>query len=122
LFDRIAFVDLFVVGNDFSSDSIEKARNLYYQNQLANQISSQVNAIKSKLTSALNIHLNIEQETIINTSSVFMSLETRLMKSLSNKQIKQVESAAIQLPTSFQSNTNENSTVSIRVCFLLFRS
>ena len=61
-------VDLFVDGNDFSSEAVEKGRNLYYQKQLANQITNQVNEMISKLTSTLNIHLNIGQEFIMNTS------------------------------------------------------
>ena len=122
MYDRIEFVDLFVDGNDFSSESIEKGRNLYYQKQLANQINSQVSEIISKLTSILNIHLNIGQETIMNTSEVFMSLETRLLNSLSNKQIKQVGNAAIRLPSNFQTNISQNSTVSIRVRYLFLHS
>ena len=54
----------------------------------------------------------------MNTSSVFMSLETRSIESLSNKQIKQVGDAAIRLPSNFQTNISQNSTVSLRVCSL----
>ena len=95
---------------------------MYYQKQLANQITNQVNEMISKLTSTLNIHLNIGQEMIMDTSSVFMSLETRSIESLSNKQIKQVGDAAIQLPSTFQTNISQNSTVSLRVCFLFLHS
>jgi hypothetical protein len=111
--DRIEFVDK----NDFSSESIAKERNLYYQKQLANKILRQVNETVSKLTSTLNIHLNIGQKTVMNTSEVFMSLETQSIESLSNKQIKQVANAAIRLPSTFQTNNRHNSTVSLRVCF-----
>ncbi len=37
--------DLFVDGNDFSYETIQKNRNLYYQQQLANQVSIQINQI-----------------------------------------------------------------------------
>ncbi len=76
----------------------------------------------SLLTSSLNIHLNIGQDLIMNTSEVFMSLETNTINSLSNKQIKQIGNGQISLPTNFNSNINKNSTVSIRVCFLIFFS
>jgi hypothetical protein len=52
-----------------------------------------MNKIMSLLTSSLNVHLNVGQETMMNTSQVFMSLETRSIQSLSNKQIKQVGNA-----------------------------
>ena len=68
--------------------------------------------IISLLTSSLSIHLNIGQESIMNTSQVLMSLETRSIQSLSNKQI-QVGNGQINLNL----NTNHNSTVSIRVSF-----
>ena len=91
-------------------------KNSYYQKQLANQIQNQMNELISKLTSTLNIHLNVGQQSIMNTSEVFMSLETQSIQSLSNKQIKQVGSASIRLPSTFQTNANMNSPVSIRVC------
>jgi hypothetical protein len=110
---------LFVDGNDFSWESIQKGRNIYYQKQLANQIKSQASQITSLLTSALNIHLNIGQNLIMNTSEVFMSLETKSIESLSNKVVKQVGNAEIRIPSNFNTNISRSSTVSIRVCFFL---
>jgi hypothetical protein len=78
---------------------------------------NQVNEIISLLTSTINIHLNIEQSSLINTSEVFMSLETKLFESLSKKIIKQIGNAQIQLPSNFNTNISSNSIVSIRVCF-----
>ncbi len=69
-------LNLFINKNDFSKETIDKNRNIYYQKKLANQINNQVKEIISLLTSALNIHLNIGQNLIINTPEVFMSLET----------------------------------------------
>lgn len=115
------YIDLFADGNDFSWGTIEKSRNIYYQKQLANKIMDQVNKILSLLTPSLNIHLNIGQDLIMNTSQVFMSLETKSMNSLSNKQIKPVGNAQIDLPTNMKSNINDNETISIRVCvFFVF--
>jgi hypothetical protein len=65
----------------------------------------------------LNIHLNIDQNLTMNTSSVFMSLETISIESLSNKIIQQVENAEIHLPSNLNSNMNNKQTVSLRVCF-----
>lgn len=94
--------------------------NSYYQQKLASQIQKQMNQLNSKLTAAFNIHLNVGQQSIMNTSEVYMSLETQSIQSLSNKQLKQVGDAAIYLPSTFQTNTDLDSTVSIRVCSLVF--
>jgi hypothetical protein len=104
-------------GNDFSFETIEKNRNTYYQQQLANEIMIQMTAMITILTSALNIHLYIGQNVIMNTSAVFMSLETKSIQSLSNKLVKQVGNAQILLPTNFNLNISNNRTISIRVCF-----
>jgi hypothetical protein len=66
----------------------------------------------SSLTSALNIHLNIGQNSTLNTSAAFMSLETLSIQLLSNKQIQQVGNAQIHLPTL---NINQNRTVLLQV-------
>jgi hypothetical protein len=110
----ILFLDLFANGNDFSSETIEENRNLDYQKQLANQIATEVTQTISLLTSALNIHLNIGQNMTINSSSVFMSLETISFESLSDKLIEQTENGHILI----SSNYNTNRIVSLRVCFL----
>jgi hypothetical protein len=110
---------LFADGNDFSWNTIEKGRNLYYQKQTADQINSQTKETVSLLTSALNIHLNIGQNQTINTSSVFMSLETISVESLSNKLIQPIGNAQISLPSNINSNMNNDQTISLRVCFCL---
>jgi hypothetical protein len=70
----------------------------------------------SLLTSALNINLNIGQNLTLNTSSVFMSLETISIKSLPNKLIQPVGNAQIQLPSNLNSNFDNDQTISLRVC------
>ncbi len=112
------FADLFASGNDFSWETIEKNRNLYYQKQSANQITSQITETNSFLTAALNIHLNIGQISTINTSSVFMSLEATSMELLPNKLLQQVGGGRISLPENFY--MNKNGTVSLRVSFSFF--
>jgi hypothetical protein len=110
-------IDLFADGNDFSFETIEKNRNIYYQKQMANQIEAEVTKTRSLITSALNIHLNIGQNMTMNLSSVFMSLERISFQSLTNKLINQIENAQIYIPSNFHSNLNDNKPVSLRVCF-----
>ena len=109
---------MFADGNDFSYETIEKNRNLYYQQQTADEINEQTKETISILTSTLNIHLNIGQNQLMNTSSVFLSLETISIESLQNKIIQQVGNAQIQLPSNINSNINNDQTISLRVCFL----
>ncbi|CAF4361876.1 unnamed protein product, partial [Adineta steineri] len=109
--------DLFSDGNDFSTETIEKNRNLYYQKQLANQINSQVTEIISLLTASLNIHLNIGQKYRMNTSQSFVSLETISIQSLKDRLVKQVENAQFSIPSDFILNTTSNSSISLRVIF-----
>ena len=106
--------DLFADGTDFSSSTIEKNRNIYYQKQQANAIIDQTIEIMSLLTNALKIHLNLGQNSTMNTPSIFMTLETLSMESLSNKVIQSIGDAQIHLPENFQINLTE---VSLRVRF-----
>jgi hypothetical protein len=72
----------------------------------------------SVLTSALNIHLNIGQNSTMNTTAVFMSLETlSSIQSLSNKQIQQIGNAQIHLPIL---NMNSSGRISLRVRYFFF--
>ena len=107
---------LFADGDDFSWNTIEQGRNLYYQKQAADQISAQSTQTIALLTSALNIHLNVGQTQTINTSSVFMSLETISSQSLANKTIQPFGNAQITLP----STLTNNQTLSLRVCLFFF--
>ncbi len=87
---------------------------------MANQIEAEVTETLSLITSALNVHLNIDQNMIMNLSSVFMSLERISFQSLTNKLINQIENAQIYIPSNFHSNLTDNKPVSLRVCFFLF--
>ncbi len=84
---------------------------------MANQIEAQFTKTLSLITSALNIHLTIDQNMIMNLSSVFMSLERISFQSLTNKLINQIENAHIYIPSNFHSNLTDNKPVSLRVCF-----
>ncbi|CAF1124779.1 unnamed protein product [Adineta steineri] len=107
-------LNLFSDGNDFSTATIDKNRNIYYQKQLANQINSQVTQMISLLTSSLNIHLNIGQSSLMNTSQSFVSLETISIASLKDRLVKQVENAQFNIPSDFILNTTSNSSISLR--------
>lgn len=120
-FDRdhckeLFLVDLFVDGNDFSSESIERGRNLFYQKQLANEMTHRMNEILSLLSSSMNIHLNMGQHSIINTPNVYLSMEIVSTNGLINKTIEQVGNAQIEFPSELNLSVNENSTISVRVC------
>jgi exosortase/archaeosortase len=81
----------------------------------SNKIIVQVTEALSAITATLNIHLNIGQSTIINTAAVFISLERATIASLSTKLIKQVGNAQISMPSIFDLNLTENTSVLLRV-------
>ena len=109
-------LDLFADGNDFSWQAIQQGRIRYYQRQLANQIQSKTEATLDLLTEALHIHLNIGQSMTMNTSSVFMSLETVTTQSLSSRTLHPSGPAYIQLPSTLQLTPSNETTLSLRVC------
>ena len=82
-------------------------KNFYQQKQLANQIENQMKEIISRLNLILNIHLNVGQQSIVNTSEVFMTLQSETIESLSNQTFA---NGAIQF-----SQININQTKSIRI-------
>ena len=81
----------------------------------ADLIAKQVSETLASITAALNIHLNVGQNLTMNTTSVFVSLETVSFQSLTNKLIRQVANAQIRLPAQINSNQSSNSSVSLRV-------
>ena len=67
------------------------------------------------LTAALSAHLNIGQQSTINTSSIFMSLETLSVDSLANKQLRPCDSVQIRFPSYWPSNITNETLLSLRV-------
>jgi len=67
----------------------ENEKNIHQQRELARQIETKMKEVISRLNSILNIHLNVGQQSIVNTSEVFMSLQSETIESLSNQQFAQ---------------------------------
>ncbi|CAF1615089.1 unnamed protein product [Adineta ricciae] len=107
-------LNLFANGNDFSWSTIEKNRDLYYQQQLANEIRMKTNAMMLMISSSLDVQLNVKQTFVVNTSEVFMSQEKTSLASLFHKEINQSENSHIRFPSILQTNLNENQTISLR--------
>ena len=111
-------VDRFADGTDFSDETINKNRNLYYQQQLATAASQELSQATSLLTSMLNAHLNVGQNFTLNTPQVIMSVQPLSPQSLTSNQ--SLSSNGITLPASALTNTTDlptASTVSLQVSF-----
>ena len=83
----------------------ENEKNIYQQKELANQIETKMKEMISRLNSILNIHLNVGQQSIVNTSEVFMTLQSETIESLSNQTFA---NGAIQF-SSIEMNQTEKS-------------
>jgi hypothetical protein len=59
-----------------SDENFQIYENLLKQNKFLNEITNKVNKIISLLTSTLIIHLNIQQDFIINTSQIYFSIKS----------------------------------------------
>ena len=110
-------LDLFADGDDFSWQTIERGRNQYYQRQLSEQIQTKASATLDLLSSALKIHLNVGQNMTMNTSSLFMSMETVTVKALSTRTVYQSGGARIQMPPTLRLDANNQTSISLRVRF-----
>ena len=108
---------LFADGDDFSWQTIERGRNQYYQRQLSNQIQTKTSATLDLLSSALKTHLNVGQNVTMNTSSLFMSMETVTVKALSTRTVYQSGGARIQMPPTLRLEPSNQTSISLRVRF-----
>jgi hypothetical protein len=68
-------IDLFAEGNDFSSATIDRNRNLFYQKRVTRLVAAQMNEIISWLTHALQSRLNVGQSFVSNSSSAIFLLQ-----------------------------------------------
>ena len=80
---------------------------MYQQKELAGEIENQVKDMISRLNSILNIQLNVGQQSIVNTSEVFMSLQSETIESLSNQQFAQGSIQFSQMETNQTKNQFE---------------
>lgn len=87
----------------FLDDKSEQFRNIFYQKQTANEIESTADEIISLVTSSLNIHLNINQQYLLNSSQIYFHLQKLTIQSLQN-----------QIPMKF--NQTNDSSLLLRVC------
>ena len=110
----VSRTDLFANGQDFSWNTIQNGRNAFYQKQLAQQVTTQTEETTALLTAALKVHLNLGQQLLMNTSSIFVSMETVSINSLTNRTIQPMSNAHIRLPTTMLDPSN-NQTISLRV-------
>ena len=103
---------MFADGNDFSSSTIEKGRNLFYQNELKEKIQNEMKELQMKLKEGLNIHLNVNQTFLLNSSSIVFSITKLPIDSFLNKTLS-------DQPVSFPSelNLSSNQSQSLRVRF-----
>lgn len=67
-----------------------EGRNRFYQQQLSNQIQIDMNELTSSLTEELNFHLNWNQSFVVNTPSVFFSLQKISIQYVLNQTIADV--------------------------------
>jgi hypothetical protein len=110
----VSRTDLFANGEDFSWNTIQTGRNAFYQKQLAQQLTTQTKETTALLTAALKVHLNLDQHLLMNTSAIFVSMETVSINSLTNRTIQPMNNAHIRLPTTMLDPSN-NQTISLRV-------
>ena len=111
-------LSLFADGNDYSEETIETNRNIYYQTQLANQVHEQQTKIILLLVSALKVHLNINQNFTINTPEISMLLARMLFESLLNKEFENDE---IFIPSQMNSTLNNNDVILFQVSFVFLK-
>jgi len=94
----------------------ENEKNIYQQKELAKQIEDKMKEVISRLNSILNIHLNVGQQSIFNTSEVFMSLQSETNQTEKSIRIQ----SKIEPLASFGNSVNTN--VSRSISFSLFNS
>ncbi|CAF1275359.1 unnamed protein product, partial [Adineta ricciae] len=109
---------LFAIGDDYSWNTIQQERNRYYQKQTANTINHQLTEIISSITAAFQIHLNIEQKIVLNTTSMFFSLEKLSLQSLPNKLLLLIGNGRIKLPANLNLIENSPDIVLLRSIML----
>lgn len=118
--------NMFADGDDFSWETIQKNRNMYYQQQSSSGIVDQIEDILSKAVNVLSYHLNVGQKNTISTDSISMITEKLALDNLNSLTINASAGAKITLPPLdycilFSNETCSNSTpITVNVSSFLF--
>jgi len=90
--------NLFADADDFSWETIQKNRNLYYQQQSLNSILGDIEQILSETVNALSLHMNIEQVNVISTNALEMRTEKLYISQLNTVDIQPTNDTRLELP------------------------
>ena len=107
---QCSVADLFADGDDYSPSTIEKRRNLFYQNELKKKIEGEMTTLAKELTDGLNIHLNVNQSFVVNTSSIVVSFVKTPVDALLNQTLPDQR---VTFPSAL--NLSSNRSQSLRV-------
>ncbi|CAF3773928.1 unnamed protein product [Rotaria sp. Silwood1] len=88
---------IFANGNDFSKETIQSNRNLYYQEETALLIESKTQHILKTLINLISQHLNIGQKFQLDIESIGVTIEKTTVNDIIHKTIKQSNGAEIHL-------------------------
>ncbi len=121
--------NLFADGDDFSWETIQKNRNMYYQQQQSNQVVGQIDDTMSKAVNILSYHMNVGQTNVISTDSISMITAKQTLCVLNSSTISPASGTRIVLPalsycSLLFSNTtcsnNTSITTNVRIFSLIF--
>ena len=105
--------------SDLESEWIRRSerddQNLFDQEELSSRVLKRMNEVSSLLSKSLKIHLNLEQQFTLNTSNVFMSIETLKIESILGKEIPSVGEARLRLPSIWNLSLVEHQRGSLKV-------
>ncbi|CAF1178747.1 unnamed protein product [Adineta steineri] len=90
--------NLFSDGGDFSAETIEKNRNIYYQQQSSSQVSGQMDQVLASAVSILSLHMNVGQTNVITTDSISMITQKRTINDLNSFNISQAAGTSVNFP------------------------
>ena len=95
--------------------SLSVAEDLRLQEALASRVLKETTEVFDLLTRALRIHLNLNQSFQLNSSAVFITVETLKIDSLLNKEIRSIGDARLRFPKHTLLTGNAAEYYSLRV-------
>lgn len=69
------------------------------------------------ITAALSIHLNICQNSTVNTTAIIFTLEAAAFSSVFNRKILPLNGTELRIPSMFSATLNRSDTVLVRVSY-----